>query len=283
MLPTRCHAEGLRKASKPQPRIGRRGRRRIAFQSDRNSTEAESEDAPPEIYSMRADGSCLTWLTNGTAFSEAPEFERGSSLSSDPGGCGAVPREPLVETGMPPDQPRPFASWWLGTVAPNGLLLTNAAGDAHSLTFVYGDCGRFEAKECGDFVNIENEDLCRTGGLRTAGRRGTKLSLARGALYQETIDPYGEGGRSILFTHRTRVLMDTASGFAVDRALVGGLRRFPSEAAAAGRLPSTRLPASVWRGLRSIKGLSRREAARRRAVTRRLAQLGVKRRLGCSG
>jgi Tol biopolymer transport system component len=256
---------------------------RIAFQSDRNSTQAEDEESPPELYSIGVDGSCLTWLTNGTAHSVTPDFERGTGLTSDPGGCGAVPREPLVETGMPKEQKRRFTSWWLGRVAPNGLLLTDVAGDPHSLSFGYHDCGRFDPNECGDFVNVGNADLCRTGGLRSAGRRGTTLSLARGALFQETIDPLDRIGRSVLFTHRTRVLMDTASGFAVDRAVIAGLRRFPATEADEAKLPSARLPANVWRELRSTRGASRREVRRRRAVARRLAQLGVKRGLSCSG
>ena len=254
---------------------------RIAFQSDRNSTQAEDEESPPELYSMRADGSCLTWLTNGTAHSESPDFERGAGLSSDPGGCGAVPREPLVETAIPKQQRRPFTPWWLGRVASNGLLLTDVGSDDHTLWFGYHDCGRFDPKECGDFVNVSSLDLCVAGNFRSAWRPDTTLSLARGALYQETMDERDNLGFSVLFTHRTRVVMDTASGTAVDRGIVDGLRRFPDEQATGGNLPSTRLPVSAWRRLRTTRGVSRREAARRRAVARRLAQLGVKRRLSC--
>jgi Tol biopolymer transport system component len=256
---------------------------RIAFHSDRNTAQADVDESPPELYSMRADGSCVTWLTNGTAWSEEPAFERDPGLSSDPGGCGAVPREPLVETGMPEELRHTFSSWWLGRIAPNGLLLTRVAGDSHSLTFGYLDCGHFDPDACGDFLFVENADLCETGGLRGAGRRGNKLSLARGALLEERRDPYGESGSSVLFTHRTRVAMDTASGFGVGRGVLAWLRRFPGEQADGAKLPSTRLPASVWRGLRASSRVSRREARRRRAVRRRLAQLGIERRLGCSG
>lgn len=254
---------------------------RIAFESDRNSVQAEIEGSPPEIYSMRADGSCLTWLTNGTAHSTSPDFERGAGLSSDPGGCGAVPREPLVETAMPKELKRPFAAWWLGRVAPNGLLLTHVGADDHTQGFGYHDCGRFDPKECGEFVNVDSLDLCVARNFRSAGRPDTTLSLVRGALLEETKDELDGIGRSVLYTHRTRVVMDTASGFAVERGIIDGLRRFPDEQSSGGKLPSTRLPVSAWRRLRTTKGVSRREAARRRAVAKRLAQLGVKRRLGC--
>jgi hypothetical protein len=254
---------------------------RIAFQSDRNSTQARSEQSPPELYSIRPDGSCLTWLTNGTAHSESPDFERDGALSSDPGGCGAVPREPLVETGMPKEFRWRFRPWWLGSVAPNGLLLTGVGSDPHVLSFDYHDCGRFDPDECGDFVNVENRDVCATGALRRAGRPGTRLGLARGALLEETRDERDQLGRTILFSHRTRVLMDAAGGWVVDRGLIGGLRRYPSEDPDPGAMPSARLPSRVWRGLRPSRRVSDREAKRRRAVARRLAQLGVKRRLSC--
>ena len=254
---------------------------RIAFQSDRNSTQAESEESPPELYSMRADGSCLTWLTNGTAHSESPDLERGGDLSSDPGGCGAVPREPLVETGMPAASKRPFTAWWLGRVAPNGLLLTHVGGDDHTQGFGYHDCGRFDPGDCGDFVNIDSMDLCATGGLRRAWRPDTTLSLVRGALLEELKDRRDGIGRSVVYTHRTRIVMDTASGFAVDRKLIRGLRRFPREEPDDARLPSTRLPRSVLRWTRRTTGISGTDAQRRRTVRKRLAQLGVKRRLGC--
>jgi Tol biopolymer transport system component len=256
---------------------------RIAFDSDRNSTQAEDEGAPPEVYSMRADGSCLTWLTNGTAHSQAPDFERAAGLSSDSGGCGAVPREPLVETDTSAAAARrPFPVWWLGPVAPNGLLLTDVQAKRGEVWFGYHDCGRFDPEECGDFVNVTSRDLCGRGRqLATAGRPSTRLSLARGALLSETHG--GESGRFELYTHRSRVVMDTASGFATGRGLIDGLRQFGREDATAGKLPSTRLPVSFWRELRKRAGVPRREADRRRAVARRLAQLGVSRRLGCKG
>lgn len=253
----------------------------IAFASDRNTAQAAQEESPPELYSMRPDGSCVTWLTNGTAHSETPGFERNTGLNGDPGGCGAVPREPLVDTGLPARFDRRWPTWWFGKVAPNGLLLTDVGSDGHSLWFVYGDCGRFDPEECGEFVNVDSMDLCRVGGLRGAGRPNTTLSLVRGALLEEHKDERDGIGRSVIYTHRSRVVMDTASGYAVDRSLIPHLRRFPSEESGAANLPSTRLPAHILRGVRASSRVSKREADRRRAVRRRLAQLGVKRRLGC--
>ena len=56
---------------------------RIAFQSDRNLPGSRSF----EVYSIRADGGCLTWLTNGSAVSENPDW---SPAGVDWRECGTV-------------------------------------------------------------------------------------------------------------------------------------------------------------------------------------------------
>ncbi|HEX8649186.1 MAG TPA: hypothetical protein VF715_20005, partial [Thermoleophilaceae bacterium] len=184
---------------------------RIAFQSDRNSPEVSDEEGPPELYSMRADGSCVTWLTNGTAHSEWPAFGPGAGRATDPGGCGAVPREPLVETDTRKAEAfTRYGLWWLGRVAPNGLLLDAAEVGNRATLFVYDDCGRFDPAECGEPLLVMNRDLCAGGRpLPRAGGKGNPLSIFRGALFARSGDR--EVGYADLYTGRTRIVVDTAS------------------------------------------------------------------------
>ena len=181
--------------------------------------------------------------------------------------------------------------WWFGRVAPNGLLLTDAGADDHSVWFAYQDCGRFDPNDCGDFLNVENLDLC----VRARYMKGPgPLAIVRGALLHRTGDD--EISASDLFTGRTRVRLDTASGHAPPIGVVGWLRRV-QDAAPPERLPGTRMPRAFWRELTRLGaayrrlgsaravaarlGLRPREVTRRLTLARRLARLGVKRRLAC--
>jgi Tol biopolymer transport system component len=240
---------------------------RIAFDSDRNATESNEEAAPPELYSIKPDGSCLTWLTNGTVNSEQPAFQPQAGLSSDPGACGPTAREPLVETDMRGiDQKRAFTAWWFGPVARNGLLLTAADASRTRLDLVYGDCGRFDPKECGEYQLVTSTDLCRSGGR--LGDRPRRLSMFRGALLYSFNE---EGwGSADLFTHRSQVSLGSTSGTRTTRTVIDMLRPVGGEREPKASFPSTRLPARTWRALK-----------KRPAMRKRLAELGVKRRLGC--
>ena len=268
---------------------------RIVFASDRNAVQAETEEAGREIYSIRPDGSCLTWLTNGTADSYAPSVQPGTGLSGDPGGCGPSAREPLVETDMRAiDSPRPFRVWWLGAVAPNGLLVTDVQASKSSVEVAYSDCGRFDPDECGEFLLLMNDDLCFAGRILGGARPGG-IETFHGALLYTERDT--ELSWSHVYAHRTRVEGITESGRAVPPAVLDHLRPVGGERAAGAPFPAARLPNRYWRLLtsvanayrrtRSLSAVSRRlrlkrsEVKRRLAVGRRLAQLGVRRRLGC--
>lgn len=269
----------------------------IAFHSDRNSLQAEDEDSPAELYSIRPDGSCLTWLTNGTAHSHSPAFELGADLSGDPGGCGATAREPLVETRTAEAEAHEgFPLLWLGRVAPNGLLLSEIEVDRGGAWFGYKDCGRFDPRECGEFVVVFAGDLCaRARPLRSAGHRNSPLTLARGALLNEHRQT--EFGVLDLYSARTWLTIETASGAQPSPGLIDAVRRVGAEHDPGAALPSARLPLRFWRTLTRVSAahrrlrdvdavarrlkLSRGEVKRRLAVARRLAELGVKRRLGC--
>ena len=276
---------------------------RIVFHSDRNALlEGEDEEAPEELYAIRPDGSCLTWLTNGTAHSTEPAWEPSAALSSDPGACGPTPREPLVETDTRRvEAVKRFPVWWLGRVAPNGLLLTDVGVTRNVVVMHYGDCGRFDPAECGrSFANVTTKDLCagRSRLLTSAGVRGNPTSIFRVALLSVNRDPDGYG-YSDLYSGRSRIVGDTPSGRPLPTGLLDGLRRVGDESSAPGApMPSARLPVRYWRTLTSVTAayrrlgsvtavarklkISRGEVIRRRAAAKRLAELGVKRRLGCS-
>jgi TolB protein len=276
---------------------------RIVFHSDRNALLfGEDDDGPTEIYSIRPDGTCLTWLTNGTAHSSEPAWEPGATLSSEPGGCEPAAREPLVETDTSKAEAvTRFPVWWLGRIAPNGLLLTDVGITRNRVHFHYGDCGRFDPDECGrDFVNVQSRDLCASGTrlLTDAGRRGNPSSIFRGALLNIAGDV--EIAYADLYSGRSRIIADTASGHPMPSALLNGLRLMRDDASPPGaKMPAARLPVAYWRTLTSVTTahrrlgsaaavarrlkISRSEVIRRLAAARRLAELGVKRRLGCSG
>ncbi|HEX8054644.1 MAG TPA: hypothetical protein VF517_16780, partial [Thermoleophilaceae bacterium] len=148
---------------------------RIAFVSDRNYPRGGSL----EVYSMGADGSCLTWLTNGTASPFAPDFEPGAGLSSDPGACGATPREPLIETDTSElASYRDVPIWWLGPRF-GDLLLSDAEEESGNADLSYDDCARYEPSDCPPPIELSNLPACSTsfgfGGGASLVRHGGAL------------------------------------------------------------------------------------------------------------
>jgi Tol biopolymer transport system component len=269
---------------------------RIAFSSDRNTRRGEGRDGPRELYSVRPDGSCLTWLTNGTADSAAPAFQPGRGLSSDPGGCGPGPREPLVETDTTKlESFKRFPVWWLGRVAPNGLMLGDAFLGSRLVSLAYDDCSHFDPDACGDPLDVTTWDLCTPGRHFEVDHGRNRFSLFRGALLHVHGDD--ELGETTLYTHRLRVALATQSGRAAGTSVVDVLRPVGGERTPGAAFPSARLPRDFWRQISRVTELYRRLGSsaavakrlhlqrsvvvQRLAVGRRLAQLGVKRRLGC--
>jgi dipeptidyl aminopeptidase/acylaminoacyl peptidase len=126
---------------------------RIAFSSTRNYPRGESG----EVYSVAPDGSCLTWLTNGSANSAWPDWEPGASLSSDPGGCGAVDRPARAD--VRPDRslrPGRYTALWFGATLGNLLL-----SDVYGTSLEYYDCGSFDPASCGRSVTVYQHSTCR--------------------------------------------------------------------------------------------------------------------------
>ena len=157
---------------------------RIAFGSDRNIPGMLGMSV--EIYSVRPDGSCLTWLTNGSPESWDPNWSPGGGFDSDPGACGATDRDVMVDP-LPSAQPlvnnRP-TTWprlWPGPVFKTAVLtFPDAEGD----NLAYYDCALFKRSECSKvFAELSSRGICQQGfsDLLEAGRyRG--MIEHRGAL-----------------------------------------------------------------------------------------------------
>ena len=126
---------------------------RILLSSDRNTSF--------EIYSVRPDGKCLTWLTNGSPDSSSAKWVPGGGDSSS-SGCGADGRKPLSEV-VP--EPRPSVGgqvpFWLGPVY-GGMMPSYFSyyGDYNQ----YSDCTSYKPSVCRKRpeVFVSTENVCRS-------------------------------------------------------------------------------------------------------------------------
>jgi Tol biopolymer transport system component len=137
--------------------------RRIAFASDRNYPDGRS----PEIYSIRPDGSCLTWLTNGSSGSADPAWRNAPRTSTDPGGCGAMRRRPLVQVEL--QEVRAFNEhpvYWLGKRY--GDLLLSYAEAGRDVGLVYDDCASFHPRDCPAPIQLQESSVCSRNTTLTA-------------------------------------------------------------------------------------------------------------------
>ena len=252
---------------------------RIVFASDRNYPDGGSL----ELYSIRPDGSCLTWLTNGTANSFRPAFEPTPGLSSDPGGCGAVPREPLIETDTSElaryDE---VPIWWLGLRYGN-LLLSEAGEESGEADLSYEDCASYEPTDCPSPIELNNGPVCAEPGL--ASMESAELTRVGRALLRADRSDEDSIYVAAVLTGPTVVYLGLGYQQQPDP-IAAALRRFGENEPPPGGLPRAELPRRMWRTLERTRAAARkygtRAAARRlhippRRVTKRLALL---RRLG---
>ena len=179
---------------------------RIIFSSTRNFPGA-GRDAF-EIYSVASDGSCLTWLTNGTPRSIDPVWAPGLSGYA-PGRCGAAGRDPLIEV-EPSKSRKSFVKprVWVGTkigarvLSSIDYLIPSAPWDA----YVYGDCSRFEWRSCPRPVRVEVGPTCG-GGFGPTVSVGTELEprIVRGVLFVASKTKSGSPRASQILTGRSTV------------------------------------------------------------------------------
>jgi hypothetical protein len=234
---------------------------RLLFASDRNVPEGESD----EIYSIAPDGSCLTWLTNGTPASETPAWRPGSGTRHDPGSCDPRSRPALIDT---PPLPRMRHGLWLGPGF-GGLLLSNTQLPGDSPYLSYADCARFDPARCPQSVILVNERACDTftfrgisaNAFRFRPRRGAILALSRAA--QSVILFSGHAVTSIELQERNRL--------ADIHRIVRGLRPLDSTEPVR-RLAPPRVPPSLARRLE----LTARALKRHGSVERTARALGIR-------
>ena len=165
---------------------------RIAFGSNRNLPE---DAAATEIYTIAADGSCLTWLTNGTPESVEPSWVPGVSNVSDPGACGAAGRPPRTEVEPADSGLAPLSTQLWAGPATGGRLLTWS--DSFLGAFLqYHDCATFEEASCLEPIEIYGFATCYlTGILPFAINRSARGGIERRrgvAVAETTRGPYRE-------------------------------------------------------------------------------------------
>jgi hypothetical protein len=235
---------------------------RIAFHSTRNSADADQ----PEIYSIQPDGNCLTWLTNGTAQSFDPAWQPGSDRPTDPGGCGATPREPLIEPDLRglPDYKRTQV-WWFGNRFGNLLLI--GADVEEGIAFLdYGDCAAYEPADCPENFTLSSAPACTSSILYGASAR--TVSRHEGALVEAP--SFAEEESPSVYTGTSVVGFEGLERTSPE--LLDGLRRFGEDAPPAEGLPRAELPLRLWRSLEqtraAVRKYGRTEARRRLRIGR---------------
>ncbi len=263
---------------------------RIAFASSRNFPDG----AGFELYSIRPDGGCLTWLTNGTPQSVAPDWRPGTG-TSDPGACGATPRPPLIEVDLSAARastgPRPL---WLGRSF-RGLLLTTVESRRQEVFFGYDDCAYYDPRACRAAVHVSNTSVCSSSSyLPFLTTNGERLVRRRGAL---VADFGGDGGLTAFSGGLEVHVISDDSRARRTRAAFRGLQAFPGETRASERLRPAAVPGHFARQLHRVMAayrrlgstravaaslvISRGTARRRLAIARELRRFGHIRTVRC--
>lgn len=134
---------------------------RIAFTDTRNNPDMGR--AGREIYTVRTDGSCLTWITNGTPASTNPSWGPETDGSTEPARCGENNLKPAIDLLPEADplvngEPITWPRLWLGPIF-QGRGQTESPDDGREL--LYQDCVRFRAADCRSPVyGISSDDVC---------------------------------------------------------------------------------------------------------------------------
>lgn len=270
--------------------------RRIAFDSDRNY---QGYGDNFEIYTVGADGNCLTWLTNGSALSRRARWQPGPDPAA-PYVCGHTERRPLIEVDLKQiPSYSTFQSYWFGRHGPRGTILDGAgAGRSDGYrwaSYWYFDCGEYDPFDCGEPADAINDATCQqvAQANNLPDDLGTsRLELRRGALVALRKE---SPARVYVFAGTTTI---TLSGPIEDPdALVDALRR-TGESEPSGDLPAPVFPGRMWKRLEDAEdayarthdeqaaaeelGIPRTDLRQRLRVAKRLRKLGVDGRARCT-
>jgi hypothetical protein len=255
---------------------------RIAFTSDRSYPDG----AGFELYSVQPDGGCLTWLTNGTPESFAPDWRPGAGGSSDPASCGGTARPALNETDLREvtriEGSRPL---WLGRTF-GDLLLTAAERTSGAISFSYNDCVRYYPRECPQRLYVSQASVCaRDSHLPFLTSNRDWYSRRRGAF----IVDFGRLAGMDVYTGGLEVHLSSDDKRQQVLAL-GNLRPFGPDSRANGRLAPPALPRDFAREVRrtvvshrrlgSVSAVARLLDMTPATVRRRLATADVLREFG---
>jgi dipeptidyl aminopeptidase/acylaminoacyl peptidase len=255
---------------------------RIAFASDRSYPEG----AGFELYSVQPDGGCLTWLTNGTPESFAPDWRPGAGGSSDPGTCGGTARPALIDTDLREvariEGSRPL---WLGRTF-GGMLLTAAERTSGAISFSYNDCVRYDPRECPEQLYVSQASVCaRDSHLPFLTSNRERYSRRRGAF----IVDFGRQAGMDVYTGGLEVHLSSDDKRQQVLAL-GNLRPFGPDSRDNGRLAPPALPRDFAREVRrtvvshrrlgSVSAVARLLDMTPATVRRRLATADVLREFG---
>ena len=205
---------------------------RLLFSSDQNLPDTDAF----EVYSIAPDGSCLTWLTNGTPESGAAVWRPGSGDSFAPAGCDPATRPAVL--GM--TGPGPFTGGlWLGARY-QGLLLSQT----RRRSLWYYDCEWFSG--CRSTIIVGTEPACRMFSFRGLTDNAYRFVLRKGALVA-----YADREANVrIFSGASATTLQIGDGSRppdVER-IIADLR--PLDAAAPpSRLPAPRIPRALARQL----------------------------------
>ncbi len=114
-----------------------------------------------ELFSMKADGSCAVWLTNGSPASQDPAVVPGAAEFAGPQSCGAPARTALAEGRLNqyPKKKDFGRRLWLGPESSQGLLSMDSAYSLIGFT-VYGDCPGFRLSSCPPGATLFASSVC---------------------------------------------------------------------------------------------------------------------------
>jgi Tol biopolymer transport system component len=242
---------------------------RLLFTSDRNLPERDSS----EVYSIASEGSCLTWLTNGTPSSGQPAWRPGTGTRYDPGSCDPGSRPALIDT---PRLPRVRDGLWLGARF-DGLLLSDIQRSGRDRYLAYDDCEHFDPRRCPQTVLLVIEPACKTFTFRGITENAYRLRRRRGALLAFA----GGEADGILFSGHTvtSIQLGTRNRLADVHRVVRGLRPLDHRRPVR-RLAPPRVPRGLARRLdRTARTLRRHGTVKQTARALRTSRLDIRGRL----